>query len=73
MAKLNQMITWIKEVLKMFSNDPLGDICTEEEVKFLSEVLFEAWFALDVRNMSTKKRKMYSSINSKIRRLNNAK
>ena len=39
----------------MFNNDPLGDICTEEEVKFLSEVLFEAWFALDVRNMSTKK------------------
>tara|TARA_B100000575_G_scaffold151753_1_gene121083 strand:+ start:16257 stop:16376 length:120 start_codon:yes stop_codon:yes gene_type:complete len=36
----------------MFSNDPLGDICTKEEVKFLSE-----------------KRKMYSSINSKIRRL----
>ena len=55
----------------MFSNDPLGDICTKEEVKFLSEVLFEAWFALDVRNMSTEKRKMYSSINSKIRRLNN--
>ena len=49
------MILWIKEVFKMFSNDPLGDICTEEEVKFLSEVLFEAWFALDVRNMSTKK------------------
>ena len=55
----------------MFSNDPLGDICTKEEVKFLSEVLFDAWFALDVRNMSTEKRKMYSSINSKIKRLNN--
>ena len=53
----------------MFSNDPLGDICTKEEVKFLSEVLFDAWFALDVRNMSTEK--MYSSINSKINRLNN--
>ena len=51
----------------MFSNDPLGDICTKEEVKFLSEVLFEAWFALDVRNMSTEKRKMYSSIKSKSR------
>ena len=44
----------------MFSNDPLGDICTKEEVKFLSEVLFEAWFALDVRNMSTKKRTLAS-------------
>tara|TARA_R100000805_G_C3561611_1_gene70268 strand:- start:131 stop:301 length:171 start_codon:yes stop_codon:yes gene_type:complete len=54
----------------MLGNDPLGDICTKEEVKFLSEVLFDAWFALDVRNMSTEKRKMYSSINSKIKRLN---
>ena len=54
-------------VFKYLNN---GDICTEEEVKFLSEILFEAWFALDVRNMSTEKRKMYSSINSKIKRLN---
>jgi len=50
--------------------DPLGEILTEEEIKFLSEILFDAWFSLDVRNMSNEKRKMYSSIKSKISRLN---
>ena len=50
--------------------DPLGEILTEEEIKFLSEILFDAWFSLDVRNMSYEKRKMYTSIKSKISRLN---
>ena len=62
------MILWIKEVLKMF--DALGEVLTQKEIKFLAEVLTEAWFALDVRNMDTEKRKMYSSIKSKIARLN---
>ena len=53
--------------------DALGEILTTEETKFLAEILFDAWFALDVRNMDTKKRKMYSSIKSKIARMNNAK
>ena len=52
--------------------DALGEILTEQETKFLAEILFDAWFALDVRNMDTEKRKMYSSIKSKIARLNNA-
>ena len=65
------MILWIKEVFKMF--DALGEILTEQETKFLAEILFDAWFALDVRNMDTEKRKMYSSIKSKIARLINAK
>ena len=50
--------------------DPLGEILTEEEIKFLAEVLTEAWFSLDVRNMSNEKRKMYSSIKRKISILN---
>ena len=49
---------------------PLGEILTEEEIKFLNEILFDAWFSLDVRNMSYGKRKMYTSIKSKISRLN---
>ena len=69
MARLNQTTLWTKEVLKMF--DALGEILTEQETKFLAEILYDAWFALDVRNMDTEKRKMYSSIKSKIRRLNN--
>ena len=51
--------------------DSLGEILTEEEIKFLTEILFEAWFSLDVRNMSYEKRKMYTSIKSKISKLNN--
>jgi len=51
--------------------DALGEILTEEEIKFLAEILLESWYALDVRNMSNEKRKMYSSIKSKISRLNN--
>ena len=50
--------------------DALGEILTKKEIKFLAEVLTEAWFSLDVRNMDTEKRKMYSSIKSKIARLN---
>ena len=53
--------------------DALGEILTEQETTFLAEILLDAWFALDVRNMDTEKRKMYSSIKSKIARLNNAK
>ena len=51
--------------------DALGEILTEKETKFLAEILYEAWFSLDVRNMSNEKRKMYSSIKRKISRLNN--
>ena len=50
--------------------DPLGEILTKQEIKFLAEVLTEAWFSLDVRNMSNEKRKMYSSIKRKISILN---
>jgi len=50
--------------------DALGKILTKQETKFLAEILFDAWFALDVRNMDTEKRKMYTSIKSKISRLN---
>ena len=58
-----------KIVLKLMF-DALGEVLTQKEIKFLAEVLTEAWFALDVRNMDTEKRKMYSSIKSKIARLN---
>ena len=39
---------------------PLGEILTKEEIKFLAEALTDAWFSLDVRNMSYEKRKMYT-------------
>ncbi|BCV03592.1 MAG: hypothetical protein CM15mV70_060 [Caudoviricetes sp.] len=35
--------------------DALGEILTEEEIKFLAEILLESWYALDVRNMSNEK------------------
>ena len=54
----------------MYDFDALGEVLTQKEIKFLAEVLTEAWFALDVRNMDTEKRKMYSSIKSKIARCN---
>ena len=53
--------------------DALGEILTEEETKFLAEILLESWYALDVRNMSDEKRKLYLSIQLKIKRLNNPK
>tara|TARA_B100000401_G_scaffold225203_1_gene152504 strand:- start:39 stop:215 length:177 start_codon:yes stop_codon:yes gene_type:complete len=53
--------------------DALGEILTEEETKFLAEILLESWYALDVRNMSNEKRKLYLSIQLKIKRLNNPK
>jgi len=53
--------------------DALGEILTEEEIKFLAEILLESWYALDVRNMSNEKRKLYLSIQLKIKRLNNPK
>jgi hypothetical protein len=53
--------------------DALGEILTEEEIKFLAEILVESWYALDVRNMSNEKRKLYLSIELKIKRLNNPK
>ena len=46
---------------------------TNEELNFLSYILNEAWFALDVRNMNTEQRKMYSVIKSKSIRLQNTK
>ena len=53
--------------------DALGEILTEEETKFIAEILLESWYALDVRNMSNEKRKLYLSIQLKIKRLNNPK
>ena len=61
---------WTESVPRKTMIDALGEILTEKETKFLAEVLTEAWFSLDVRNMSYEKRKMYSSIKSKISKLN---
>ena len=47
----------------------MNDDFTNEELKFLYFILTEAWFALDVRNMNTEQRKMYSVLKLKSFRL----
>ena len=34
------------------SLDPLGEVLTKKEIKFLAEIFTDAWYSLDIENMN---------------------
>ena len=53
-------------------HDELGKFLTQEEVKFLAEILNDAWYSLDIENMNEEGKALFISIEQKIKELNNA-
>ena len=54
------------------SLDPLGEVLTKKEIKFLAEIFTDAWYALNVENLDQESQKLFISIEQKIKELNNA-
>ena len=54
------------------SLDPLGEVLTKKEIKFLAEIFNDAWYALNVENLDQESQKLFISIEQKIKELNNA-
>ena len=58
------------------SLDPLGEVLTKKEIKFLAEIFTDAWYSLDIENMNEEGKSLFISIEKKIKKkikeLNNA-
>ena len=54
------------------SLDPLGEVLTKKEIKFLAEIFTDAWYSLDIENLYQESQKLFISIEKKIKELNNA-
>ena len=52
--------------------DPLGEVLTKKEIKFLAEIFNDAWYALNVENLDQESQKLFISIEQKIKELNDA-
>ena len=63
---LNYKKTMIKSL------DPLGEVLTKKEIKFLAEIFTDAWYSLDIENMNEEGKSLFISIEQKIKELNNA-
>ncbi len=53
------------------SLEPLGEVLTKKEVKFLAEILTDAFYSLDIENMNEESKSLFISIEQKIKELNN--
>ena len=51
--------------------DPLGEVLTKKEIKFLAEIFTDAWYSLDIENMNEEGKALFISIEKKIKELNN--
>tara|TARA_Y100000361_G_C10895528_1_gene206375 strand:+ start:315 stop:488 length:174 start_codon:yes stop_codon:yes gene_type:complete len=54
------------------SLDSLGEVLTKKEIKFLAEILTDAFYSLDIENMNEEGKSLFFSIEKKIKELNNA-
>ena len=52
------------------SLDPLGEVLTKKEIKFLAEIFTDAWYSLDIENMNEEGKSLFISIEKKIKELN---
>jgi len=49
------------------SLDSLGEVLTKKEVKFLAEILTDAFYSLDIKNMNEEGKSLFISIEKKIK------
>lgn len=54
------------------SLDPLGEVLTKKEIKFLAELFYDAWYSCNIENLDQESQKLFISIEQKIKELNNA-
>ena len=65
-------MTKSKRQTVILENDPLGEVLTKKEIKFLAEIFTDAWYSLDIENMNEEGKSLFISIEQKIKELNNA-
>ena len=54
------------------SLDPLGEVLTKKEIKFLAEIFTDAWYQVDEDNLTEEGYQLFKSIEKKIKELLNA-
>ena len=54
------------------SLDPLGEVLTKKEIKFLAELFYDVWYSCNIENLDQESQKLFISIEQKIKELNNA-
>ena len=52
--------------------DPLGEVLTKKEIKFLAEIFTDAWYSLDIENMNEEGKSLFISSEKKIKEKLNA-
>ena len=65
-TKVHYKLTMIKSL------DPLGEVLTKKEIKFLAEILTDTFYSLDIENLNEEGKSLFISIEKKIKELNNA-
>ena len=53
-------------------HDELGKLLTQEEVKFLAEILNDAWYQIDEDNLTEEGYQLFKSIQKKLNEILNA-
>ena len=54
------------------SLDPLGEVLTKKEIKFLAEIFTDAWYQVDEDNLTEEGYQLFKSIQKKLKELLNA-
>ena len=54
------------------SLDPLGEVLTKKEIKFLAEIFTDAWYQIDQDNLTDEGLEIFKSIEKKIKEQLNA-
>ena len=52
--------------------DPLGEVLTKKEIKFLAEIFTDAWYQVDEDNLTEEGYQLFKSIQKKLKELLNA-
>ena len=47
--------------------DPLGEVLTKKEIKFLAEIFTDAWYQVDEDNLTDEGLEIFKSIEKKLR------
>ena len=54
------------------SLDPLGEVLTKKEIKFLAEIFTDAWYQVDEDNLTEEGYQLFKSIQKKLKEILNA-
>ena len=66
------LIMWKYNTEIPMQHDELGKFLTQEEVKFLAEILNDAWYQIDEDNLTEEGYQLFKSIQKKLKEILNA-